>query len=127
MGRILNVASKAASLIETDGSARTAPKALKILSDHIDQIRNAVADGRKRNEQEEFTFTYEEEADPEIFFAPYVWEVIVCALTSASIEWNKNQIRVFPLLEELLELPEAPSEFSEGTIPQFARDVSDVV
>ena len=43
---------------------------------------------------EDFTFTYEEEADPEIFFVPYVWEVIVCAVTAISVEWNKDRIRV---------------------------------
>jgi hypothetical protein len=121
------VTSAAASAIESDGSARTAPKALKILSDNIDHIRNSVSDLRKRAEPEDFTFTYEEEADSEIFFAPYVWEVIVCVLTSASVEWHKNLIRVFPLLEEEPEEDDLDTDETNSTIPQFARDVSDVV
>jgi len=100
---------------------------VKILSDNISQVREAVTDGRKRAEPEDFTFTYEEEADPEIFFAPYVWEVIVCALTSASIEWNKNLIQVFPLLEEEFVEEENEIDALESNIPQFARDVTDIV
>lgn len=121
------MASIAVGIIERDGSARTAPKALKILSDNIAQVREAVTDGPKRAEPEDFTFTYEEEADPEIFFAPYVWEVIVCVLTSASIEWNKNQIQVFPLLEEEPVEEEFEGEALENNIPHFARDVTDIV
>lgn len=45
-------------------------------------------------------FTYEEEADPEVFFVPYVWDVVVCALTASSIEWQKERIQVFPALPE---------------------------
>ena len=98
-----------------------------------------VTDRRKRSapETEDFTFTYEEEADPEIFFVPYVWEVIVCAVTSTSIEWNKGRIQVFPLLEEEREDEESDdgegtwendtADAQDGLIPQFARDVTDVV
>ena len=125
--------SAAASLIEQDGNARTAAKALKILTDNIEVIRDVVTDRRKRAEPEDFTFTYEEEADPEIFFVPYVWEVIVCVVTSASIEWYKNHIQVFPLLEEEEEEDDIEEYDDNGDtpetsmIPQFARDVSDVV
>jgi len=124
------VIAAAASLIEQDGSARTAAKALKILSDNIEVIHEAVTDRRKRAEPEDFTFTYEEEADPEIFFVPYLWEVIVCVVTSASIEWNTNRIQVFPLLDEA---DDDGEDFDDSDtpatelIPQFARDVSDVV
>jgi len=141
--RIQTVMATAAQIIDQDGSARTAPKALKILTDHIDEVKEAVTDDRRSNrrasvEPEDFTFTYEEEADPEIFFVPYVWEVIVCVVTSTSIEWNKNRIQVFPLLEEEEESDDeednndlansdgSPSELS-SIIPQFARDVNDVV
>ena len=132
--RIQTVISTAAAIIDEDGSARTAPKALKILTDHIDQVREAVTDRRRRSEPEDFSFTYEEEADPEIFFVPYVWEVIVCVVTACSIEWNKDRIQVFPLLEEEEESEEEedlgssdePTELN-SIIPQFARDVTDVV
>jgi len=139
VSRILTVITTAARIIDEDGTARTAPKALKILRDHIDEVKEAVTDRRKRAtaEAEDFTFTYEEEADPEIFFVPYLWEVIVCVVTSTSIEWNKNRIQVFPLLEEEPEeeddvedegyLGSNDGSHPDGIIPQFARDVSDVV
>ncbi len=47
------------------------------------------------------TFTYEEEKDPEIFFVPYIWDVVVCSITSASIEWNRDKVKVFPLNEKI--------------------------
>jgi hypothetical protein len=86
---------------------------------------------RKSEQPEEFTFTYEEEADPEIFFVPYVWEVIVCVVSSSSIEWDKNRIIVFPLLD-VQEVEESLDEIGDTSelqsmIPQFARDVTDVV
>lgn len=96
------------------------------------EIRDAVADRRKRTDADGFTFTYEEEADPEIFFVPYVWEVIVCAVTSSSVEWNKSRIQVFPLLDD-------PTVGQDATAPHvddlpdpqgvqdYSKDVSDVV
>jgi hypothetical protein len=125
------VTATAAGIIEKDGSARTASKALKVLADNIDRISDAVTETtrRKRSDTEDFLFTYEEEADPEIFFVPYVWEVIVCVLSSATIEWHKNQIAIFPLLEEAVEEVDhhVSNDTLESAIPQFARDVTDVV
>lgn len=71
-----------------------------MLRDNIDKLHQAVQERKKAPDNEDFTFTYEEEADPEVFFVPYVWEVVVCAVTSGSIEWHKDQILVFPLLEK---------------------------
>jgi len=55
------------------------------------------------SEAGDFAFTYEEEVDPEVFFIPYVWDVIVCVATSSCLagvaEWEKDQICVFSLLE----------------------------
>ena len=50
-------------------------------------------------------------------------------LTSASLEWYRNRIRVFPLLDEQPDEEDFESDLPEitGMIPQFARDVSDVV
>jgi hypothetical protein len=129
IGRVKVVTATAASLLEKDGNARTANKALKVLADNIETIRKGIGETRrKRDDAEDFMFTYEEEADPELFFVPYVWEVIVCVLSSASIEWHKNQIAVFPLLEEDAEEDDDVShDTSESVIPQFARDVTDVV
>jgi hypothetical protein len=104
------------------------------LGDNLNRIHDLAkqSNSRRKSEQpEEFTFTYEEEADPEIFFVPYVWEVIVCVISSSSIEWDKNRIRVFPLLdvEEIEERLDENGDSSEtqSMIPQFARDVTDVV
>ena len=80
--------------------ARIATKALKVLSERVNTIRDAIVEHKKRNDADAFMFTYEEEADPEIFFVPYVWEVIVCCATASSIEWVKPDIRVFPLLDD---------------------------
>lgn len=135
VSRIQKVTAAASKVIESDPTARTAVKALHVLSANLETVRNAVVDKRRRSEVDDFTFTYEEEADPEIFFVPYVWEVIVCAVTSTSIEWQKDKIKVFPLLEVE---EEEDGDFAHkgngengGTeellIPQFARDVTDVV
>ena len=86
--------------------------------------------------EDDFTFTYEEEADPEIFFVPYVWEVIVCVITSATMEWEKSRIKVFPLLEVdddtaehdvALDDDDDDNSETQSMIPHFARDVTDVV
>jgi hypothetical protein len=128
--RIQSVITAAAAVIEEHGDARTAAKALKVLSDNMDRIREAVVDRRKRPENEDFTFTYEEEADPEIFFVPYVWEVIVCVVTSSSVAWDKNQIQIFPLLDDgpLHEIENGDADLGPSpAIHAFSADVSDVV
>ena len=101
--RILSITQTASSLIQEEG-ARSAPKALRILETQIDVLK-AAAEKKRRKEQNDFTFTYEEEADPEVFFVPYVWEVIVSVVTSSTIEWKKDDIRAFSLLEPVEEEP----------------------
>lgn len=147
---IQKVTTEAVRIIDQDGSnARTAQKALKALGDHIHLILEVVKErsiaGRNnkslqyQSTEEDFTFTYEEEADPEIFFVPYVWEVIVCVMTSASMEWDKSRIKVFPLLgidnddeddddegNDDAEVTDDNSE-TQSMIPHFARDVTDIV
>jgi hypothetical protein len=77
----------------------------------MDQMRDTVTEKKKKTaEKEDFQFTYEEEADPEVFFVPYIWEVIVCAVTASTVEWEKHAIQVFPLLEA----EEVPSDVLEG-------------
>lgn len=135
--RISKVIATASSIIEQGGDARTAAKALKVLSENMELIRQAVTDRRKRDGAETFTFTYEEEIDPEIFFVPYVWEVIVCCATSSMIEWKKERIRVFPLLDDPASITAAIDDETIGTtgshptVPtttgEFSSDVSDIV
>jgi hypothetical protein len=104
--RVIEAAS--AVIEEQGGAARAAAKALKALSDNMDRIQQAVAEptggkrssASKRDAADAFMFTYEEESDPESFFVPYVWEVVVCVATASLMDWNKAGIRVFPLLED---------------------------
>jgi hypothetical protein len=51
------------------------------------------------DDSSDFSF-YEEEADFEIFFIPYVWEVVVCVTTVINIEGEKENIIAFKLLQE---------------------------
>ncbi|KAG7347045.1 Dyggve-Melchior-clausen syndrome domain containing protein [Nitzschia inconspicua] len=104
--RIKVVTLKASSLIQNEG-ARSAPKALKVLEMQIESLVAAAnaADAkfpskrRRAAGEDEFTFTYEEESDPEIFFVPYVWDIIVCCTTSTNISWKKDNIQAFSLLD----------------------------
>jgi hypothetical protein len=36
----------------------------------------------------------------EVFFVPYLWDVIVGALTTSTLEWSREKILVFPLNED---------------------------
>lgn len=100
---------------------------MAVLKKNMHQLKEVVSkqtDNTTRDDDSgDFTFTYEEEADPEIFFIPYLWEVVVCVATASSIEWEKNKILAFPLLEEEEEddTPDAPPTTG------FSQDVSDLV
>jgi hypothetical protein len=68
----------------------------------MSQLKEAVgrAEHVGSDDSCDFSFTHEEEADPEIFFIPYVWEVVVCVTTVISIEWERENIMAFELLQE---------------------------
>jgi hypothetical protein len=111
----------------------------------MDRIQQAVAEpsskrlsSSKRDAADAFMFTYEEESDPESFFVPYIWEVIVCVATASLMDWNKAGIRVFPLLEDPTMADERQAHPSphDGDGRQrepilsdraYSKDVSDVV
>eukprot|EP00934_Nitzschia_sp_Nitz4_P004406 Nitzschia sp. Nitz4//scaffold66_size103028//44609//47635//NITZ4_004498-RA/size103028-snap-gene-0.139-mRNA-1//-1//CDS//3329556350//4396//frame0 len=102
--RILWVTEEASSILMECG-ARSTTKALKALEDQIERLLVENGGGTKKRKSHvdgnnEFTFSYQEEADPEIFFVPYVWETIVCVVTASSIEWQTNDIQAFALLDE---------------------------
>lgn len=122
MAQLQTVISTAATIVQEHGDARTAPKAMSVLKQSMDRLQKAVSSSEKK-QREDFTFTYEEEADPEIFFLPYVWEVIVCVVTAGNMDWATDRIQVFALLDELEGEDEAAAAPSTG----FAQDVSDVV
>jgi hypothetical protein len=136
--RIEGVTQKASALIQEEG-ARTAPKALKVLEEKMNDLKEAarVADmkspsKRKKHSSpsdEDFTFSYEEEVDPEIFFVPYLWEVIVCVVTSGTMDWKKDDIQAFALLDEVeedqaLELGVEGLGINVGT---FAKNADELV
>ena len=127
MMQLAKVIEMADKLIQDNGEARTAPRALKVLRESMDILKESAKDGREK-ECSDFTFSYEEEADPEIFFVPYVWEVIVCVITSSTIDWDKNRIQIFPLLDEE-PLPGILNDDVAPVIPPFGfvEDVDDVV
>jgi len=115
-------------VIQEEG-ARTAPIALKVLESQIDRLQKASEKRRKKEKLDDFTFTYEEEADPEIFFVPYVWETLVSIVTSSTIEWKQDDIKAFALLDPLdvmantLEQEQIPST-ANG---EFDKDAEDLV
>jgi len=120
---IQTVISTAATLIQEDGDARTAPKAMAVLEKNMNQLKEAASKTQNaRDDSGDFTFTYEEEADPEIFFIPYLWEVVVCVATASSIEWEKDKIMAFPLLEE-----EEVEDETPAPTAGYSEDVSEMV
>ena len=60
-------------------------------------------DATTTNNFDEFTFSYEKENDPEIFFVPCVWEAIVCIVASSTVEWKKDNIHAFELLDPIID------------------------
>jgi len=79
------------------------------------------------NGMEDFKFTYEEEADPETFFVPYVWEVIVSTVTSSSLEWDRMNIKVFAIMRHVVDGLSEGGEVLAANANEFAKDVGDVV
>eukprot|EP01083_Nonionella_stella_P145105 454063_1 len=90
------------------------------------------------NGMEDFKFTYEEEGDPETFFVPYIWDVIVSTVTSNSLEWDRMNIEVFPIMHHVdmnmnMEVNSiaGSSTVNDETVGNsksgFATDVGDVV
>ncbi|KAI2491903.1 hypothetical protein MHU86_22669 [Fragilaria crotonensis] len=124
LGRVNKIVQLAGKLVHDNGDARTAPKALMVLKLNMDKLKEAS----EAIQEADFTFTYEEEADPEVFFVPYIWEVVVCVVTSSTIEWDTSRIQVFPLLDEEEEANSDPVGGEDQRLMQgFANDVSDVV
>lgn len=150
--KITAIIQKADALI-SNASARTAEKTLEILQKSTDALKGKSSKSRSSrmissgasvtddstistassstvSGMEDFRFTYEEEADPEIFFVPYMWEVLVCCVSSSTLEWNKNEIKVFALMEHMMDDTDGIEQVAEsqdvGT-GMYAKDVADVV
>jgi hypothetical protein len=96
-----------------------------------DEDGNGMANNIAATE-EEFTFLYEEEADPEVFFVPYIWDLIVCAVTAGAMEWKKDDIKAFALLDEVdeqdLGVEQSPVDFdAPATTENFSQSADDMV
>ena len=65
----------------------------------------------------------------EVFFVPYVWDMLVGTLTTTTIEWSRNKILVFPLNEEVVEPPpqSTNAEVSDQFAPVEHGNTDDVV
>jgi hypothetical protein len=57
-------------------------------------VLQAIATRLKDREATTETFTYQEEEDPEIFFVPYVWQVVVES-NLTDIPWDRKRIKVY--------------------------------
>lgn len=79
--------------------------------------------------EEDFTFLYEEEADPEVFFVPYLWDMIVSVVTAGGMEWKKNDIKAFALLDEVdLEgLDQSVNESDVAATGNFSQNAEEMV
>jgi len=97
--RILALISHAHSLLSGKSEIRTAEMAMELLKDSVTALQNIDA-GIEEQSNEDFTYLYEEEDDPEVFFVPYIWEIISCVVTPGIIDWEKNRIRIIANTEE---------------------------
>ncbi|VEU33614.1 unnamed protein product [Pseudo-nitzschia multistriata] len=83
--------------------------------------------------EEEFTFSYEEEADPEVFFVPYIWDLVVSTVTASIMDWKKDDIEVFELLdiaseEDIMGTEDSPSNFDpSATDGEFSKKADEMV
>lgn len=60
------------------------------------RMRSQMPDFEMSLQDPDVKFTYEEEADPELFFVPYIWEVIYRE-TCQELHWVPESIIVFDL------------------------------
>ena len=138
---------KADALISS-ASTRTAEKTLEVLQKSTDVLKGkssksnrllssassttddstiSTASSSTVSGMEDFRFTYEEEADPEIFFVPYMWEVLVCCVSASTLEWNKREIKVFALMEPMMNDVNDMEQIVESGNGMYAKDEADVV
>jgi hypothetical protein len=146
----INVIILAADKIIEESSARTADRAMNALKDSSDELKG-LRIGKRDNTSvpssgdsfssysdvsdstvggvEDFRFTYEEENDPEIFFLPYVWEIVVSVVTASSLEWNKSHIKAFALMNSVASEEEYDGHKDQptSTSGNYADDVANVV
>jgi len=110
MSPISSLIDKANAIIQENGDGMSADQTLGQLKSHMAELKSyCIPEGlvscddsvaSDASDLGNLTFTYEEESDPEVFFVPYVWDVIVGTLTTTTMEWSRTYIQVFPLNED---------------------------
>jgi len=112
MSPIFSLINKANCIIteNSDGRVISAEMTLGMLKTHVLKLKafslpeglasDAESVASDASNLGNLTFTYEEESDPEVFFVPYVWDIVVGSLAATSIEWSRMFIQVFPLNED---------------------------
>lgn len=89
------------TIIQKDSETTlTAIQAMEHLANSVDTLKTAMRTSSMFQDDitdlpQDFTFTYEEEVDPEVFFVPYIWYVVTCAVTVSFLEWEKPSIKVY--------------------------------
>jgi hypothetical protein len=138
MSSISALIDKANVIIQEESDGMSAGETMGVLKANIKKLKSyqtpeglvseedsvaASSEGSVSSDQSDLsdignlTFQYEEEADPEVFFVPYIWDVIVGTLTTTTMEWTRNKIQIFPLNEdtEVVE-PLYESEVATGSV-----------
>ncbi len=139
---------KEANTMIQEASARNAQQSMEILQKNVHMLKGLKVGSAQRgrigsessvdstmsdstmNGMEDFKFTYEEEADPETFFVPYVWDVIVSTVTSNSLEWDRMNIKVFAIMHHANDgnLSGSDVDNVDGLgSGEYAKDAGDVV
>ncbi len=145
--KIRAVMKEADKMIQ-EASARNAQQSMEILQKNVHVLKGLKVGSTQRgrigsessvdstmsdstmNGMEDFKFTYEEESDPETFFVPYVWDVIVSTVTSNSLEWDRMNIKVFAIMHHAGDAHLSDAEVENDSNPpsgEYAKDAGDVV
>lgn len=137
MNSISSLIKKANAIIHAGGDGMSADQTLGVLKMHVTELKSyhpqegLVSDGDSvasdASDLGNLTFTYEEEADPEVFFVPYVWDVIVGTMTTTTMEWTRSKIEVFPLNEAVEAEHSLQNDTADGSGSDANKNTPDVV
>ena len=138
LAAISNLVATGNKIVKSNGGGLSARKTLKLLEDNLSELRSYSSEGAllRRNSHSDdssassvasdasdlgnLTFQYEEEADPEVFFLPYLWDIVVSTLTtSSSMEWRRSSIQIFALNDDLGD-GVADNSFDEVSLVEYS-------
>lgn len=123
LGRISALVSHAHSLLANDDDALTADKAMNLLKNSILVLQQIDPNSNGDNDND-FTYLYEEEDDPEIFFIPYIWDVVSSVVTPGFIEWDKSCINI---ISTETEVENDSVEFTSNSVSSDSISTCDAV